>query len=447
MSILTLYCNNPEQSGSSAGLLALTQPTASTSTTGWTVASLGTERYARQIFRTERAANQFGSTPHPQTGPFSLANDCYRISATTSGDFSAGTWYSSLSMIAESSGGTTPTATLLHSGISLGNASTYTTPGTILVSANALALISITHQGTTLQSVTSVRGGGLSNWVSVASTPHSTTARVSVWRGMTATPGSSSRVTVILSGTVSNCQLVITQFLGVDITGADGANAIVSSTTTTGTTSHLTALMPSVSSADNIIYGAFSWASRNAGHTQATGFTELADVGSTEAQQCSNHVMWSSSSQTRPSSKPVASLTGGGVALELKTVFPAGRARFRLWRAASADGASATELTQGTMVGSALTGLSTTVAQSSSASTNIGAFSLANEYLFQQVAWETLTPGLQASDDRLIRFGSMESITGSGLVTTNFTPTGGAGAALFAGYYNGYYYPQIVQDV
>jgi hypothetical protein len=49
---------------------------------------------------------------------------------------------------------------------------------------------------------------------------------------------------------------------------------------------------------------------------------------------------------------------------------------------------SVQEITAGTMVGSLVTNLSTTVAQSSSASTQIGAFSLANEYLFMQVAWE-----------------------------------------------------------
>ena len=173
-SILTLYASNPEQSGSSAGLLTLTQPGASTSTTGWIQGLLGATQYSRQSFRQERANATFASTAQPSGEPLGLAQDSWRISATTTGDFSAGTWYSSVSVIAVTSGG-----------------------------------------------------------------------------------------------------------------------------------------------------------------------------------------------------------------------FQDGRARFRLWRSGNADGTTATEITAGTMVGSLVTNLSTTVAQSSSASTQIGAFSVANEYVFLQVAWES----------------------------------------------------------
>lgn len=177
-SILTLYCNNPEQSGSSAGLLTPTQPAASTSTTGWIQGTTAVGNYSRISFRAEKAAASFGAVAQPSgapTGETGGAQDCWRISTVTTGDFSAGTWYSSLSVIAVTSGG-----------------------------------------------------------------------------------------------------------------------------------------------------------------------------------------------------------------------FQDGRALFRIWRSANADGTVATEITAGTMVGSRVTDLSTTVAQSSSASTQIGAFSLSNEYLFQQVAWETL---------------------------------------------------------
>lgn len=173
-SILTLYADNPEQSGSSAGLLTLAQPTASTSTTGWIQGTVGVNNYSRMSFRQERAAATFGATAEPSGSPLGEAMDCWRISAVTTGDFSAGTWYSSLSVIAVTSGG-----------------------------------------------------------------------------------------------------------------------------------------------------------------------------------------------------------------------FQDGRANFRLWRSANADGTTATEITQGRMVGSFITALSTSVAQSSSASTQVGAFSLAGEYLFLQVAWET----------------------------------------------------------
>lgn len=174
-SILTLYCDNPEQSGSSAGLLTLTQPGASTSTTGWIQGTTAVGNYSRLSFRDERAASTFAGTAQPSGSPLGKAQDCFRISGVTTGDFSAGTWYSSLSVIAVTSGG-----------------------------------------------------------------------------------------------------------------------------------------------------------------------------------------------------------------------FQDGRARFRIWRSANADGTTATEITAGTMVGTSVADLATTVAQSSSASTQVGAFSVSNEYLFQQIAWETV---------------------------------------------------------
>lgn len=106
MSILTLYLNNPEQSNSSAGLLDVTQPGASTSTTGWILGNeLHPGVYSRQSFRQERDDVTFTTTVEPSDVPLGKAQDSWRISTGTSGTFSAGTWYSSVSVIAVSSGG------------------------------------------------------------------------------------------------------------------------------------------------------------------------------------------------------------------------------------------------------------------------------------------------------------------------------------------------------
>lgn len=212
-SVLSFFCNNPKQSGSSALLLDLSTPGASTSTTGWTVGKIAAANYSRMTTINEKATGTFGATAQPSGAPANSAEDCFRISAATTGDFSTGTWYSSLSVIAVSAGG---------------------------------------------------------------------------------------------------------------------------------------------------------------------------------AQD--------------------------------------GRARFRIWRSANADGTTATEVTQGTMVGTTVTNLATTVAQSSSASTLVAAFSLANEYLFLQCAWEITGVGSANAQDVLIRLGSLAPTTGSGLATATFTATGGAAA-------------------
>jgi len=105
MSILTLYGANPEQSGSSAGLLTLSTPAASTSTTGWIQSTHSAGFFSRLSFRQERADATFTTTVEPSGAPLGLAMDCFRLSDVTTGDFSAGTWYSAVSVIGVTSGG------------------------------------------------------------------------------------------------------------------------------------------------------------------------------------------------------------------------------------------------------------------------------------------------------------------------------------------------------
>lgn len=65
------------------------------------------------------------------------------------------------------------------------------------------------------------------------------------------------------------------------------------------------------------------------------------------------------------------------------------RVRFRLWRSTNADGSSATEITSGAIVGSTITALTGTQ-QVSAGSVALPAVTLAKEYLFVQIALETL---------------------------------------------------------
>jgi hypothetical protein len=218
-SVLTLFFNNPIQSGSSSGLLDLTQPATSTSTTGWTVGTDVANQYSRMSYNQKLPATNFSALVQPlgtlvgTAGHF--AEDAWRLSAATTGNFSAGTWYSSLSVIA--------------------------------------------------------------------------------------------------------------------VTNASGQS---------------------------------------------------------------------------------------------------GRARWRLWRSSRVSGGASVELTQGHMIGSVVTNLLTTVAQSSSASTQIGAFSLNNEFLFAQLAWQTTTAATNAGADVLIRLGAISNqAEGSFLATSAFSATAGVGGA------------------
>lgn len=219
-SVLTLFLNNPIRGEANAGTLDLTQPAASTSTTGWTVGTTVAARFSRMTYNVEVPAANFTATAQPSAAPTNIAEDCWRLSAVTTGTFSAGTWYSAASIIA--------------------------------------------------------------------------------------------------------------------VTNA--------------------------------------------------------------------------SSQ-------------------------AGRARFRIWRGQSPDGVGVTELTRGTMVGSTTAALSTTVAASSSASTQIASSAVTNEYLFLEMAWETTTAGTNANADALIRLGPVTSnVAGSFLATSAFssiTPAAAGGGGFY----------------
>lgn len=66
-----------------------------------------------------------------------------------------------------------------------------------------------------------------------------------------------------------------------------------------------------------------------------------------------------------------------------------GRVRVRLWKSSNATGTSPTEITSGAVAGTTVTNLTTGAEQVSTVTTgSITGFSLANEYLFVQIAWE-----------------------------------------------------------
>ena len=103
-SVVTLYLADPVVSGGNAGTLTTTQPATGTSATGWTVANLAAPNFSRQTYNTEVSSDNFTSTSQPSSGPINSAQDCWRYGPLT-GQFSLGTWYSAVSVIAVTSGG------------------------------------------------------------------------------------------------------------------------------------------------------------------------------------------------------------------------------------------------------------------------------------------------------------------------------------------------------
>lgn len=135
-SVLTLYCTDTTASSSSAGTLSTTQPGNSTTGTGWTVGTSVPTLYSLQSYTLERAEATFGAGALPSGAPSTQsAADCWRLSAVTSGTFSAGTWYSSVSVIAVTSGGNqdgNATFRIWRSGNPAGTGATELTAGSMV---------------------------------------------------------------------------------------------------------------------------------------------------------------------------------------------------------------------------------------------------------------------------------------------------------------------------
>lgn len=98
-----------------------------------------------------------------------------------------------------------------------------------------------------------------------------------------------------------------------------------------------------------------------------------------------------------------------------------GRMRCRLLRGANQDGSGAVEITSAQQQGGLVTDLLTSATQVSTATFNPGAFSVNNEYVFVQLAWERTGAAGMTTYDVNVRIGNASG-NGSRVVTADFTP-------------------------
>src|SRR2546428_6147121 len=68
-SVQTYFLADPQQSGSSAGLLTPSTPAAVTSATGWTVGTGAANNYSPQTYNTENTPPTFCVSPQPPRPP------------------------------------------------------------------------------------------------------------------------------------------------------------------------------------------------------------------------------------------------------------------------------------------------------------------------------------------------------------------------------------------
>ncbi|HKW14196.1 MAG TPA: hypothetical protein VJS69_06910, partial [Candidatus Krumholzibacteria bacterium] len=191
------------------------------------------------------------------------------------------------------SAGITPT--LLTAGTGTVNQKVYAT-APIAPAPNALITVAVLGHASAGAGSPTVSGGGMTGWQEVATTTFESISvpkkRMSVYRAMSATPGSGP-ITITFNKTESNAEWIVVQWDGVDISGANGAGAIVQTGTasTDGATGVAVTLAP-LGNANNVAFGVFGANARVLSITPGGGFAEIAEQPSGESPLADLQAEW-----------------------------------------------------------------------------------------------------------------------------------------------------------
>jgi hypothetical protein len=166
-----------------------------------------------------------------------------------------------------------------------------------------------------------VTGGGMTSWTVVASMTFDVvgapTRRLTVYRAMSPAPGSGP-ITITFAGTAQgNAQWIVSQWDGVDLSGENGAGAIVQAGTAQGdAVSGLTVPLAVFGHANNVAYGAFGVAKNVVTVTPGLGFTEISEQPSGESTPGDLQTQWAMNLNTILASW--TALHGAAVGIEIK---------------------------------------------------------------------------------------------------------------------------------
>lgn len=163
---------------------------------------------------------------------------------------------------------------LLTSGSAVDGTS-YTT-ASVAPSAHKLILLGVgSDAGAGTADQPTVSGGGVT-WTLV-NTATTGVRRATIWRALSETTPTPGTITITFANSQLNCNWSITEFLNVDETGTNGANAVVQSAPNTGSgVTSLTVTLGAFGSVDNATFGVIQKNGVEA-VSPGSGFTELGE--------------------------------------------------------------------------------------------------------------------------------------------------------------------------
>jgi hypothetical protein len=193
--------------------------------------------------------------------------------------------------------------------------SSFTTAGTLTPQANRLYLAAVTNSASSPATVT-LSGGGLT-WDQVA-TVTVWQLRITLFRALSASPGSASALTASASSTQTGWTIIVAEFDGVSTQGTNGSGAIVQSNTNSAMSG----------TNGSVTLSAFEDATNNAAFavwehvvaentTPETGWTELADITRTGPAR-GTETEWRLGEDTTPSASWATSEVWAGIAVEIR---------------------------------------------------------------------------------------------------------------------------------
>ncbi len=212
------------------------------------------------------------------------------------------------------------THTLLTSGNNTVNQKIYST-ASISPAPNALVTVAVMgHNSSSAAPSPTMSGGGMTTWTEVASitfdavaTPHK---RLTIFRAMSSAPGNGP-LTITYSISQSDCQWIVSQWDGVDISGVNGAGAIVQTgSNRADAVNGLAVTLGALADANNVAYGVFGVSKNALAVTPGTGFTEISEQPSGESTPADLEAEWATNDNTIDASW--ASLNGAALGLEIK---------------------------------------------------------------------------------------------------------------------------------
>ena len=212
------------------------------------------------------------------------------------------------------------THTLLTAGTSPTNQRIYTTAA-ISPAPSALVTVAVLgHSSFGAPPPPTVTGGGMSAWTLIESVTFDTLAspfkRLSLYRAMSTSPGSGP-ITITFTGTESNAEWIVSQWQGVQTSGAEGADAIAQTgTNRSNATNGLTVPLAAFGDSRNVALGVFAVNRSVAGITPGSGFTEISEQSSGESPPGSLQTERAENQNTIDATW--SNLRGGAIGVEIR---------------------------------------------------------------------------------------------------------------------------------